>query len=459
MLSVPNTGYERWLRRILAGALAAVAACATVVMLAGPARADAVRNTQMWVLDALHAQAAWRTTQGRGVTVAVLDSGVNPAVSDLAGSVITGPDYTGVGTSPSNPHWGVHGTWMASLIAGHGHGGGGDGILGVAPRSKVLSIRVVTDPKDPGYRKYEHESDSRVQHALANAIRYATTHHAVVISMSLGYGAPSRPVRDALQYALDRGVVVVASSGNSGETASARQQGHAPYSFPADYPGVLGVGAVARNGSAARFSSYNLSVEVAAPGVKVPAEGRDGQYWLVSGTSPACALTAGVAALIKSRYPRLPPALVDQAITSSTRNRPRGGYDDQVGFGTADAVAALAAAGRLAHDSAAGRGAGVAARFGGGPASVPPVPVPPRGAGQLVAYLVLAFGSLVLTAVAAVRLTRMRRRARQAGIEPGERTGTAAGWGSADRGLPGAGPGPSPPEQGRWRHAAPGPPR
>src|SRR6185437_2829516 len=113
--------------------------------------------------------------------------------------------------------------------------------------------------------------------------------------------------------------------------------------FPADYPGVLGVGAVTQTGSAASFSSNNLSVEIAAPGVKVPAQGRDGQYWLVSGTSPACALTAGVAALIRSRYPALSPVLVREAMTSTARNRPASGYNDQIGFGTVDAAAALTA--------------------------------------------------------------------------------------------------------------------
>ena len=216
--------------------------------------------------------------------------------------------------------------------------------MGVAPAARVLSIRVVTDRHDPGYSAYEHESDSRVQAALAQAITYAIKHHAGVISMSLGYGEPSTVVRMALQDALDHGIVVVASSGNSGNSAPVRTTGQAPYSFPADYPGVLGVAAVSRSGSAAGFSSDNLSVQVAAPGVNVPAQGRDGQYWLVSGTSPACALTAGVAALIKARYPGLAPALVVQAITSSTQNRPSGGYDNKIGFGTVDAAAALTVA-------------------------------------------------------------------------------------------------------------------
>jgi hypothetical protein len=388
----------------LAGAiLAAAGLCAVTVL---PAQADAVRDQEMWVLDMVHAPSAWPVTQGQGVLVAVIDSGVLGSVSDLTGSVTEGPNLSGVNTPQSNTSWGVHGTWMASLIAGHGHGDGSAGIEGVAPQSRVLSIRVVTDRGDPNFGKYERESNAEVQKALARAITVATRRGAHVISMSLGYGAASRPVRVALQNALDHGVVVVASSGNSGDTASALSTGQAPYSFPADYPGVLGVGAVTQAGTAASFSSNNLSVEVAAPGVKVPAQGRDGQYWLVSGTSPACALTAGVAALIKSRYPHLSPALVDQAITSTAQNPPPQGYDDRVGFGTVDAAAALTAAATLSRDVSTGRGVKVATHFGGGAAAVPPVPVTPRGTGRLILYAVLVLACLAIAALAAVRLTR-----------------------------------------------------
>ena len=376
---------------------------------AAPAGADTVRDAQMWVLDAVSAPPAWSTTRGQGATVAVIDSGVNPDVSDLAGSVVTGPDLTGVHTPPSNPNWGVHGTWMASLIAGHGHDGGGSGIEGVAPAAKVLSIRVVTDRHDPGYSTYEHESDSRVQTALAQAITYAIKHRVNVISMSLGYGDPSTVVRMALQNALDHGIVVVASSGNSGNSAPVRTTGQAPYSFPADYPGVLGVAAVSQSGSAARFSSDNLSVQVAAPGVNVPAQGRDGQYWLVSGTSPACALTAGVATLIKARYPGLAPALVVQAITSSTQHRPSGGYDNKIGFGTVDAAAALTVAGKLAVQSRSQVGAATTLHFGGGAAAVPGAPIAPRGAAGLVVACLFTAAFLVATALAGLRLRALRR--------------------------------------------------
>ena len=293
--------------------------------------------------------AAWQVTQGAGVVVAVIDSGVYPYVSDLAGSVRTGPDYTGISTRPSNPDWGVHGTWMASLIAGHGHGpGGSSGVIGVAPRSTILSIRVIPDRADPHYRRYEHEPEPDIQDSLARGIDFAVQHGAKVISMSIGYSAPNGAVKQALQEAFSHGVVVVASAGNSGAPAGTNDAVQAPVSFPADYPGVISVGAVNMAGKVASFSSENLSVRVAAPGVSVPAQGRDGQYWWVSGTSPACALVAGVAALIKSRYPDLAPSLVASALTSTTTNRPPGGYDTEVGFGIVDAAAALAQAAKAA---------------------------------------------------------------------------------------------------------------
>jgi subtilisin family serine protease len=429
-------------RRATAAALTAAAVLAMAVS-AAPAQADSVRDAQMWVLDALHVPAAWSVTQGQGVIVAVIDSGVNPNVSDLVGSVTTGPNYTGVNTPESNPNWGVHGTWMASLIAGHGHDGGGSGIIGVAPKSHVLSIRVITDSTDPNYSRYQHEPQARIQSELADAILYAVAHGAGVISMSLGYGLQSLVVRSALTDALNHGVVVVASSGNSGDTPSAHSKGFAPYSFPADYPGVLGVAAVGPNGAPAYFSSDNLSVQVAAPGIAVPAQGRDGGYWYVSGTSPACALTAGVAALIRSAYPTLTPEMVRQAITTTTRHRPAHGYDNEVGFGTVDAAAALKAAARMYARGQDGPGSprtglrrtalltpGVSAdsHFGGGPAAVPAPPVAPRGVRQLVVFCGLAAICLAMMVVAASRLILMRRPLPSRGYE---------GRGLAQQGAPG----------------------
>ncbi len=396
--------------RVAASTTATLLALAVPLAVALPASADIVRQRQMWVLNALNVPAAWRVSQGRGVLVAVIDSGVDPTVSDLSGSVTTGPDLTGVHTPPSNPNWGAHGTWMASLIAGHGHGQDGqDGVLGVAPQAKILSIRVITDRSDPGNSAYQDEPPGRGQHELATAIRYAVDHKAKVISMSLGYNEPSLVVRRALQFALTRNVVVVASSGNSGDAQESHGHGHAPYSFPADYPGVIGVAAIGRSGQPAYFSSDNLSVQVAAPGVGVPAQGRGSQYWVVSGTSPACALTAGVVALIKARYPRLTAPQVRRAIAASASHRPPGGYDDQIGFGTVDATAALRSAHRQARQDAASRlvpAKMVAAGFfGGGRADVPPAPVPPRGRTSLLLLMAFAAACLLLTVLAGWRFT------------------------------------------------------
>jgi Subtilase family len=271
-----------------------------------------------------------------------------------------------------------------------------------------------------------------------------------VISMSLGYGRPSLAVRQALQTAFDHGVVVVASSGNSGAAAAAHGRS-APYSFPADYPGVLGVAAVKMDGSPAGFSSDNLSVQIAAPGVKVPAQGTDGKYWLVSGTSPACALTAGVAALIKSKYPALSPSLVRQAITTTATNAPAGNYNAQVGFGTVDAPAALAAAGHFAiqarqlHRRPPKRSAQPDGYFGGGPREAPHAPIRPRGPGSLVLFCLLGLACLVAVVFATSRLATIRRQPAAAGgarAAPGAPAGEwpATGYDGAS-GLPtGEGP-------------------
>jgi subtilisin family serine protease len=393
---------------VAAGAAAALPLLSAPSALAAPsAQADGIRDSQQWVLDMLDVQSAWMDASGKGVTVAVIDSGVSPNVSDLSGSVTMGPDLTGLHTSPANPHWGEHGTWMASIIAGHGHDGG-SGIIGVAPDARILSIRVIPDRDDPGYATYDSEPEQVIQQSLATGIMTAVKDGARVISMSIGYSAPSGVVRAAVQYAYQHGVVLVASSGNSGQNDESRDHGFSPVSFPAEYPGVIGVGAVNRDGSAAGFSSDNLSVRVAAPGQMVPAQGRDGLYWTVDGTSPACALVAGVAALIVSRYPVITPAQVTEALTA-TAGSGKSGYNVRTGFGVVDAGAALRAAGRLvaAHGGASPEAA--TAHFGGGAAALPAPPVSPRGVGELVLFSVLALASLALVLTAGAGMAMLRR--------------------------------------------------
>jgi hypothetical protein len=214
--------------------------------------------------------------------------------------------------------------------------------------------------------------------------------------------------------------------------------GYAPVSFPAEYPGVLSVAAVNADGAVASFSSDNLSVQVAAPGVDIPAEGRDGQYWLVSGTSPACALVAGVAALIKSRYPGLSPVLVDQVLTSTAHAGAGNGYNAKTGFGTVDATAALAAAGNLASERPGKSPEATSAHFGGGPAAIPPDPVTPRSGRQVIVFSLLGLVALGLAIgsggwLAARRrwLTRMGGPPIPAGAYPAEGLPAAAQYPAA----------------------------
>ena len=401
------------LGRALAGGGLAVALAVGPAAAASAAPSDSVRDQQQWVLGLLNVQPAWSLSEGDHVTVAVIDSGVDPDVSDLTNSVITGSDFTDLNTSSSNPNWGQHGTWMASIIAGHGDGSGGDdGIIGVAPEAKILSIRVIPDTSDPGYKKYDGEPEQTIQAELADGIMEAVRRHAQVISMSIGYSAAGGEVRAALQYAYSRGVVLVASSGNSGNNDEQHirsgDHGWAPVSFPAEYPGVIGVGAVTIDREPTSFSSGNLSVQVAAPGKSVPAQGRNGQYYTVSGTSPACALVAGVAALIKSKYPGISPAEVMEALTTTAQQPLSGGsYNVLTGFGIVNADAALIEAGKLIREHPAGTRVALSAHFGGGGAAVPAAPVGPRGPGQLVMFALLAVVSL---AAAGGGLTALRRR-------------------------------------------------
>ena len=205
---------------MLTGLVAAVGLAASLVTAGGPASTvSSIRSAEQPQLGVVHAAAAWPVTRGSGVTVAVLDTGVDASAPDLAGSVIAGPDET-LGADPPGyqpPH--LHGTYIASLIAGHGSGTGRrSGVIGIAPAATILSVRVILDETEPGFSEFADESAN--DDAIGNGIRYAVQHGAGVINMSLGSTAPTQGLRAALAYAAARGVVVVAAAGNDGEAAS-----------------------------------------------------------------------------------------------------------------------------------------------------------------------------------------------------------------------------------------------
>jgi type VII secretion-associated serine protease mycosin len=315
-----------------------------VLGVAAPSASDDVgeiARAGQWQLQTLRLPEAWRASKGAGVVVAVLDTGVNGSHPDLKGAVIQGPDLTGAGRIAGL--WGRHGTAMASLIAGRGHEG--RGVIGVAPAARVLSIRVTLENGDP-LRK-QHRSAGH--DALARGIRYAADHGADVISMSLGGGSGawegSAAEEEAVQYAIGKGAVLVASAGNDGDTANRKN-------FPAAYPGVIAVGAVDRRLAVARFSNRQSYLSVVAPGTEIVTADGEESYVVGDGTSSAAAMVAGIAALIKSAHPGMSPRRVRTAIELGTSRRPADGHSRAYGHGVADALLALRAADRLGPPAA-----------------------------------------------------------------------------------------------------------
>lgn len=335
-----------------AGALALALAFALPASAAG---ADDVRGSQQTVINTLQLPKAWATSKGAGVTVAVLDSGVDPDHRDLAGSVKVGKDFTEGANPPGVDPKQLHGTYMASLIAGHGHGeNGSEGVIGVAPAARLLSVRVILEDEEPGFKEFN--TAERYEDVVAKGVRYAVDHGADVINMSISKELATKEERAAIRYAISKGVVLVAAAGNDG-ARKPDASGFAPYSYPAAFPGVVSVGAIDTGSRRASFSNWNPSVLVAAPGVDILGAGPGDEYWVGRGTSQATALVSGVAALIKAKYPDMSPALVVQALTAGATRRPSGGYDTGTGFGVVNAAGSLAEAARLAGHTHTAKGA------------------------------------------------------------------------------------------------------
>jgi membrane-anchored mycosin MYCP len=328
-------------RRATAASGALVAACLTLALAAAaparagpgaaarPARPGQSIQALEWWFPAWDIQSkVWPLTRGAGVTVGVVDSGVQ-VLPDIRGALIPGGNTLGIqnngfgdGEAPTG-----HGTGVAALIAGQGNHGG---VLGIAPAAKILPVLVIVGE---GVGTFAESSSwgSGTQQQIAAGIRLAVKDGAQVINLSITAKAPSAsscdPVlQDAVAYALQHDVVVVAAAGNFNTVGN-------PPEEPASCAGVLAVGAVGPNLDVWADSERQPYVTVSAPGVDITFLTAVNTTIVGSGTSEAAPFVAGAAALIRSRYPSMPWYTVVQRIINTGLPEGRRGHNDSYGYG------------------------------------------------------------------------------------------------------------------------------
>jgi serine protease len=300
-----------------------------------------------WHLDQIKVEGAWAITRGQGVVVAVIDTGVAydqdasrrlTPVRDLAQTrLVAGYDFVSDDATPLDEHG--HGTHVAGTIAQSTNNA--YGVAGVAPQASIMPIRVL-DGSGRG-----NTAD------IAESIRWAADNGAHIINMSLGGPLPSRIMNDAVQYAVSKGVTVIAAAGNSSSRLP---------SYPAAYHGVISVASTQFDRTTAFYSNYGNTIDIAAPGgntrVDQNGDGRpDGvlqetlahgditrhDFSLYMGTSMASPHAAGVAALLYSRGVTRPDRIEAVLENSASREVPQ--FDRQrYGAGIMDASRALAEA-------------------------------------------------------------------------------------------------------------------
>ncbi|MGY0024005.1 type VII secretion-associated serine protease mycosin [Streptomyces sp. YJ-C3] len=267
----------------------------TALLFAGagalPAHAESVRE-QQWFLDAMKADQMWKTSTGKGITVAVIDTGVDAAHPDLKGRVLPGKDLAPDKLGDAHSDYDGHGTSMAGLIAGTGARAGGHGAFGLAPGAKILPIRLPFSEDLNGA-----QGEEAFAKATSEGIRYAVESGAKVINISQASSLSTRQLTEAVKYALDKGALVFAGVGNDGAKGN-------PVMYPAATPGVVGVAAVGKNLKRTGESEFGPQVDMAAPGDDMIAACGGGSGLCRShGTSDATALTSASAALIWAKHP------------------------------------------------------------------------------------------------------------------------------------------------------------
>ena len=320
-------------RRLSSVALAGIAALG---FSAGPADAvpgpliepnplvgDSVRDGESY-LKTLDVPGAWTFANGAGVTVAVIDSGVDAHHADLEGQVLPGLDLVDPNGDGDTDLVG-HGTTVSAIIAGRGDDS--VGVMGIAPKARILPVRVLNE-------------ENRYNDAIivAKGVRWAVDHGARVINLSLGGNGSSSPLAAALDYAFAKDVVVVACTGNVSASSSSDVW------YPAREPGVIAVAGMDRDGNALWSGSITgKETVVTAPATQLVGARAGGGYWQVQGTSFAAPMVSATAALIRSRWPTMPAGEVINRIVKTAKDRGVPGRDPVYGFGMVDPTGALTA--------------------------------------------------------------------------------------------------------------------
>lgn len=252
---------------------------------------------------------AWQRSSGRGVKVAVLDTGVDPRHEDLP-KLLAGRDFVS-GDANANDGNG-HGTFVAGVIAAQRDNE--RGIAGVS-RASIMPVRVL-DSRGRG-----RDSD------ISRGIRWAANNGADIINMSLGGGRTSRMLKDAVRYATNQGSLVVAASGNSGGTRPM---------YPAAYPQAIAVGATDLNDRMTSFTDHGPWLDVVAPGVDIASTVPGNGYAIGAGTSFSSPLVAGSAALVLSEHRRWSVDQLRAAVLRGAADAGPVGPDPFTGLGTLD---------------------------------------------------------------------------------------------------------------------------
>ncbi|MGW4689436.1 type VII secretion-associated serine protease mycosin [Streptomyces sp. NPDC004244] len=373
---------------------------------ATPAHAETVRSKQ-WHLDAMKADDIWKTSTGKGVTVAVIDTGV-AAIPELEGQVVKGKDFAAGYKGDERTDYDNHGTGMAAIIAGSGKGPSGvESAFGLAPGAKILPLRV--DQGADGRRPLT---------SIVQAIRYAADTDAKILNISMGHASDNAELAGAVKFAIGKGKLVFAAVGNDGDSVNDLR-------YPAATPGVVGVSAVGPDGVATKESQHNASVDISAPGIDIYT-GCSGGTGLCKthGTSDATALASASAALLWSAHPEWTNNQVLRVLLNTAGGPTNGAQrNDYVGYGVVRPKIALPTPGDPGPadvyplpDLAAADAKNSPAPSAGGSDKKPQSGAPgsqavaKEGGGSSVTWIALGLGACVLVggAVTAVLMRRQR---------------------------------------------------